>query len=232
MDHFHKALRDVLQTSEIEKFTIRWTPGHTGITGNELADAAAKEAAKGDTSPPGPELLPAALRFKDRARVLPKSKSARKSHFTKCNKQLHRKVFSSSPRARIANKIDPTLPSPHFLKAVAELPKRHASILLQLRTSHVPLNKHLHRISKVDQPFCPHCPRRVETVLHFLLECPHHETHHVQLRHKLQQKARNIACLLADPKCLKSTLSFVHATGRFKTTHGNLDPPRQPNQPN
>ena len=214
----------------MEKVTIQWTPGHTGITGNELADTAAKEAVKGDMSPP--ELLPADLHFKDRARVLPKSKSVRKSHFMKLTKKLHHKIFSTSPRAQIANKINPTLPSTHFQKAVAKLPKRHTSILFQLRTGHVPLNKHLHRISKADQPYCPHCPCQQETVLHFLLKCPHCEIHCAQLRHKLQQKARNIACLLADPKCLKSTLSFIHATGRFRTTHGNLDLPRQPDRPN
>lgn len=87
MDCFHNALHDIRHTSNLEDLTIRWMPGHTGIAGNEIADTAAKEAAGGHSF--SPELLPPALRYKDRAHVLPKSKSAQKSHFAKRTKQLH-----------------------------------------------------------------------------------------------------------------------------------------------
>ena len=40
--------------------TIRWTAGHEGLEGNELADEEAKEAAKGHTSET--KLLPSYLR--------------------------------------------------------------------------------------------------------------------------------------------------------------------------
>ncbi|KIK81533.1 hypothetical protein PAXRUDRAFT_44789, partial [Paxillus rubicundulus Ve08.2h10] len=52
------------------------------------------------------------------------------------------------------------------------LPKRHAAIIFQLQTGHVPLNKHLHRIAHAESPKCPGCHTRDETILHYLLECP------------------------------------------------------------
>ena len=113
----------------------------------------------------------------------------------------------------------------NFLKLVDDLPKRHAAILFQLRTGHVPLNKHLHRISKVDSPKCPHCPNATETVLHYLLECPKYTNARHCLRRALHRKARSLPSLLADPKCTKPVLAFIHATSCFQTTHGDLSPP-------
>ena len=84
----------------------------------------------------------------------------------------------------------------------------------------------MHRIKKLETPKCPHCPQQDETVLHYLLECPQYADARNQLRHKLLRKARNISSLLADARCTKHTLSYVHATQRFKLTHGNLTPPR------
>ena len=119
------------------------------------------------------------------------------------------------------------MPSNHYLKLVDDLPKHHAAILFQLRTGHVPLNKHLHRIQKLETPKCAHCQGRDETVLHYLLECPEYSEPRKRLKRALHRKARNIAALLADTKCTKETLIFMHVTCRFKLTHGNLDPPQE-----
>ena len=119
------------------------------------------------------------------------------------------------------------MPSNHYLKLVDDLPKRHAVILFQLHTGHVPLNKHLHRIQKLETPKCAHCQGRDETVLHYLLECPEYSEPRKQLKRALHRKVQNIAALLADTKCTKETLIFVHATRHFKLTHGNLDPPQE-----
>lgn len=39
---------------------------------------------------------------------------------------------------------------------------------MALRTGHAPLNRHLHRLGKVENPFCLHCPDTEEMVHHFL----------------------------------------------------------------
>ncbi|THU94581.1 hypothetical protein K435DRAFT_591497, partial [Dendrothele bispora CBS 962.96] len=61
-----------------------------------------------------------------------------------------------------------------FKKLIADLPRKHTTILVQLCTGHIPLKRHLHRICRADTPICPCCRRHPETVQHFLLPCPAH----------------------------------------------------------
>ena len=156
MDIFHKTLCQFRQTTDIEEFTIRWTPRHLGIPGNEESNTLAKEAAQGLTS--DSQTLPSSLRRNGKPRSLPYSQSAKKQHFRACTRLLHRQIFHVSPHAQVIRKIDPSMPSKKFLCTVEDLPKRHASILLQLCTGHAPLNKHLPCITKSPSLHCPHCP--------------------------------------------------------------------------
>ena len=171
MDAFHENLQTALDTQGVEKITIWWTPGHSGIPGNEEADIQAKEAAKGVSSPA--HSLPRSLRKGgNRIKQLPKSKSATKQRLRERLKAARHKVFGLSPRARHARAIVDTLPSHNFLKLIAELPKRHAAILFQLRTGRAPLNKHLPRLAKINHPHCNVCPHHHETPMAFVNVLP------------------------------------------------------------
>ena len=96
MDHFHHTLIAALQTIEANEIIIQWTPGHSGILGNEKANTEAKEAARDTTS--APHLLPKVLRMRDgTTRTLPTSKTARKRVFNASTKALHIRIFQTSP---------------------------------------------------------------------------------------------------------------------------------------
>ncbi|KAF8590345.1 hypothetical protein K439DRAFT_1330507, partial [Ramaria rubella] len=105
------------------------------------------------------------------------------------------------------------------LKITAHLSRREASLLLQLRTGHIALNKNLHQIGKSDSPKCPNCPNREETVHHLLIMCPACAMQRQELQRKLERDARSIRKLLSHQKAVSATV--VKMTGRLKDMFGN-----------
>jgi hypothetical protein len=60
----------------------------------------------------------------------------------------------------------------------------------------------------------------VETVKHFLLDCPFYRHERHTLQRKLRRNAGSLSFLLSSPIAVIPLLKFVHATGRFKTFFG------------
>lgn len=56
--------------------------------------------------------------------------------------------------------------------ALNSLARPAQAIVFRLRTQHIPLNSHLHRIKKDPYPACPLCDCPNETVSHQLFICP------------------------------------------------------------
>jgi hypothetical protein len=117
----------------------------------------------------------------------------------------------------VLHPIDKSAPSKKFLRLVKGLDQRQASLLSQLRTGHIGLNRHLFRIRKVESPVCVHCRGiTVETVKHVLLDCPFYRRKHHVLQLKLRRNASSIPFLLSSPDAVKHLLTFIHSTGRLK----------------
>lgn len=201
---------------------MRWIPGHSGNKGNKAVDEEAKQAAKGETS--DDKVLPA--RYRSR-RSLPASKSAVKQAFYAKLKVRGKAAFEKSPRYAKISRIDNSLPSNKYRKLIKTLPRKHASILTQLRTGHAPLKHHLHRIKCADSPICPSCEMEPETTAHFLIFCPAHEKHRRPLRYEFKRDAKNLAVLLNSRDALKPLFRFIHQTGRFHEAFGGLELPER-----
>jgi hypothetical protein len=167
-DHFHTRLRKTKQTHPRIRLRIDWTPGHVDIPGNEAADEAAKRAAREGSFGGTPKVL----------KNLPYSKSALTQTHAQLLKVETRKQFEKSPRYSRIKDIDPSVPSNRFLKTISTFPCKHAALLFQLHTHHIPLAKHLHRLNKAPSPICPCCERDIETVDHYLHFCPAHTHAH------------------------------------------------------
>ena len=103
-----------------------------------------------------------------------------------------------------------------------DIPRRNASLLVQLRTRHVPLNKYLHRIKRADSPLCPACEGGSESVLHFLVTCPAYKPLRRPLHHALKRQSHSLNVLLNDPAAFRPLFHFINRTGRFHDTFGNL----------
>lgn len=105
------------------------------------------------------------------------------------------------------------MPSNKYLDLVGKICRKQSAILTQLRTGHSPLNHHLFRIRCAESPVCSHCPGLVvETVRHFLLQCPRYQ----QERRKLKRAANLMTFLLSNPKAVNPLMAFIIAFKRFE----------------
>jgi len=226
LDIFHDDLRSILLEADGRKLKIRWSAGHIGIPGNEAADEQAKRAAHGETSQS--HLLPSSLKNRARTAIaLPISKSALKQSFNAAVQNEAKEVWLRSPRHATLQNIDPSAPSKRFASIIEELPRRHSALLFQLRTGHVSLNKHLHRITKAPSPICEACNQKNESVYHFILECPAYTRHRNAMRTSMGTNPLTLTNLLNNRKHIKKLLTFIAQTKRFVTTHGDVSPPAE-----
>ena len=121
--------------------------------------------------------------------------------------------------------IDNSAPSKKCLRLICDLDRWQASILFQLRTEHIGLNLHLFRIRKAESPACPLCQGlTVESVKHFLLDCPHYRQQHHILQRMLRRNAGSLSFLLSCPVAVKPLLKFDQSTGHFNTPCCDLAP--------
>lgn len=201
------------------QYTLRWVPGHRDHDGNKRADKEAKRAAQKDASPPDD-----LLRWLTRA-PLPASLSKVRQKLNADFAKQARTEWTLSPCAPHAARIDPDLPSKKYLQLITPLPRRHASILMQLWTKHAPLNFHLHRIAKVDSPTCPGCEQARETVAHFIMDCPAFEEARAHMYFSIGLNAHSLQYLLSEPKAMRPLFCFIRDTCCFAAPYGDLTLP-------
>jgi ribonuclease HI len=217
LDHITQSIDDLIAQRPNFSLRLQWIPGHVGITQNESVDAKAKTAAEGRSSaisflPPSPF----------RPGQLPRSKAAGLADFSRQLKAAASHELTLSPRYRRIADIDRSSPSNRFQKLVDGLPRKQAALLYQLRSGHVPLNYHLHRIGKADSPACDKCGFHRETVLHFLTQCPAYSAQRAILSQKLGHHARSVPFLLANKTSLTPLFRFISTSRRFNSTFRNL----------
>ncbi|KAF8802975.1 hypothetical protein BYT27DRAFT_7110958, partial [Phlegmacium glaucopus] len=92
---------------------------------------------------------------------------------------------------------------------------KHTSILTQLRTAHIPLAKHLHRMGKAESPLCPTCHEHDETVIHFILLCPAFVVPRRAMQALLGPIAHDLPKILNSSVALKPLFRYIKDTKRF-----------------
>ncbi|TFK36562.1 hypothetical protein BDQ12DRAFT_609576 [Crucibulum laeve] len=153
---------------------IQWISAHSKVHGNKMADAEAKQAALGHSSPS--HLLPPLLH----CCPLPISAVAcKQKHMQELNRAWQ-KEWEASPQYQRFHTIDPNIHFAKFHKVTQKklcLPHMDISCLVQIQTGHTPLASYLHKIGKMHMSRCPSCWEHIqieirETVQHFVLYCP------------------------------------------------------------
>ena len=197
------------------KLMLRWTVGHKGLKGNELADKEAKRAAEGLTT--DKPLLPSYLRKP----LLINPAAIKRAHNDMLMLNWTR-TWRASDRGQRYIRLEELTPSKKLLKSSShsELSRIDASHIAQFRLGHAPTNQYLKRIGKVDSARCPACGEEVETVEHFLLRCKSyaHErwalTQHASKLHK----PMTMQTLLRHPEMAIKLANYIKATSWFKDT--------------
>ena len=218
LNSVHEACNELLtnRRRRDRQLTISWVSGHDRVKGNEHADNKAKIAAREGSSPE--DELPEALQ----GSALLSSLSALGGAFKEMLWARWKSLWAKSPQKGQMDKVDNKLPSHSFLLVTGHLSRAQASMLMQLRTGHVPLNYFLHKINKAESLVCPACQLADETVHHYLFDC----LGFVYERHTLARttgcNSKSIRHLLGNWHAFKAVLAYIHATGRFRGIYGDL----------
>lgn len=204
------------------KFNLRWISAHSGVMGNEKVDEEAKKAAQGKSSPT--LALPPLLRT-----PLPSSSTALKQTHLAGLKKKWQEEWKKSPRHAKLTKIDPQFPFDKFRKRQDKLTRAQASMLMQIRTGHIGLNKYLFTIKKARSPKCQLCfecsGREIpETVKHFLFECQGYDNERHVMRMKLGRKSKDLKYILSDEGATELLLKYISRTKRLRLTPGEVQP--------
>ncbi|KAG2036074.1 hypothetical protein BDR03DRAFT_470614, partial [Suillus americanus] len=107
------------------------------------------------------------------------------------------------------------------------LPRKHSSLIFQLRTGHITLNKHLHRISKTPSAKCEKCNAHEKTVHHFLMVCHTFARQRNTLKEEVGPRNCNLRYLLNEGKGMRATLKYIAHTKRMEQSSGNVTPPEE-----
>jgi len=222
VNHTHLTLTTTKRIHKNARIRVLWIPGHREIPGSERADEEAKKACEGAHRNRNNN-----LRFLTRG--IPASKSAIKQVLRARVKKKEVKLFQASHRFPKMSRIDPSMPNTKFPREIARLDRKHSSILTQLRTAHVPLQAYLHRFKLEPSPTCPHCLIEPESVTHYLKICNAFNEPRNALQREIGLLTNIDLSILGNRKHRDALLRYIHRTGRFSESHGDLRPP-EPDQ--
>jgi hypothetical protein len=197
--------------------TVRWISSHSEVKGNEAADKLAKEAAQGRSN--RREELPHLLRA-----AIPVSVLAAKQKFQVNLNRRWVKMWEASPRKERFARIDPEFPFNKFRKKLFKLSRNQSSLVMQLRTGHIPLNFYLRRIGKADSDKCQKCNelpgalQATETIGHFLFDCQAYDEARRDLIAKIGRSHLSLIKIMRNTDYMKALVTYINRTGRFKDT--------------
>jgi len=202
---------------------INWISGHSEVHGNVKADDLASLAAQGQSSPAVD--LPPILQ-----KPLPFSADAEKWAYNREIKAMWTEQWRESPRRAQMELIDKSFPFTSFRNILHSLSRAQSSLLIQLRSGHIPLNAHLFRLNCADMDKRQACYTRWgataprETVTHFLFDCPAYQNERHYLDITLGRRNRDLSYIMSRKDTVQDLLRYIGRTKRLRKPFGNVTP--------
>ena len=186
----HRLARQLTQNNI--KLHIHWVPGHLNVTGNEKADALAKEGATLNTINSTTYSL-TWLKRHAKAEVF-------LDWMDEWDHSTHGRGYEGAPRRQ----LDPVY------KSAARL---LTSQILQLRTGHGYFRTYLHRIrpERFASPLC-HCGQDRQSPAHLLIHCSAFQRQRQALRKEMGTTPVTSQTLLYTHKGVEKLVPFLQAT--------------------
>ena len=144
--------------------------------------------------------------------------------------------WSGSPRQARMARIDKSFPFTKFRTILHRLSRAQSSLLIQIRSGHIPLNAQLYKLNCIDTDrclACTDCPgitSTKETVTHFLFDCPAYQNERHYLDRALGRHNRSLEHIMTKEKSIRELLRYIGSTKRLKRTHGDVTPSPQRGQ--
>ncbi|KAF5331423.1 hypothetical protein D9611_011884 [Ephemerocybe angulata] len=212
-DEFYR-LADTLKNEGMEriKFTLKWISAHSDVARNERVDEEAKKAARGTTTfalglPPllRPGLLRSISTLKEETR-----NEARKRWI---------EMWKGSKRGEGFLETDAEFPFKSYQKQTGQLTRSQNSLLVQIRSRHIPLNGYLFTRKKAETDICQKCRSgRKETLEHFLYDCPAYRAHRTTMDREHGRDKRNMPKIMGKLEHVRALIRYTNRTGRFTLT--------------
>ena len=216
--HYIDTIRDIKESIEYLKTkgmttVISWTPGHANIQGNDEADLLAKQAAESAKDLSSDENIYTIQDVKGAAHKSIIRKWQRRWDIGETGRTLYEKTST------VGSKVEYDFPS-----------KEYFSLLIQLRTGYCRLNSYKHRTGQSTvEPICT-CGD-IETVSHYLLECPEYEHYREQMLKDISSvglRNINLTTLLGRSddedrdtykRKIEIVADYIRNSKRFSNTH-------------
>ena len=183
----HEIQNLLIEINSRKTLYIHWIRGHSGINGNEIADAAANKGHENNRS----ELLPT---YREEYKSLLKEK------FTKYWNDSWNSEVNITGKGTHLRTITQKV---QFNETIFALKNRRAQVIInRLRMGHIGVKAYLHRFKMAEEDLCQnsdcHADELPETIEHFMLICPAYQ----QQRETMTNKLRNMNITVISLKML------------------------------
>ena len=130
-------------------------------------------------------------------------------------------MWSHSPRKDRFVLTDPDFPFNKFRTRLFKLARNQASLIMQIRTGHIPLNFYLRRIGKIDSDKCLKCDghpdntQPKESINHFIFECQEYHEARQSLVAKVGRSRFTMSKIMKNSDHMKALVTYINRTKRF-----------------